>query len=160
MSKAKRIPLVPPGNNPVIPRLETAPAECEDDDQPEKIPAESPRPEPPAQNDPILVPASERLKANITGKGHVPIHLAILLGPDPDPADYLTNHLEVRLLTAAQRIGLRRLWSGLDAAGVRLANDKRPARAGDAIRWLLEQIAVAGQISEASGAAAEKSAPD
>lgn len=95
-------------------------------------------------------PDAGRIGKETKGTGQVVIRVP--LGPEPSPADYLSNHLEVRLLTPAQRLGLRLLCRGVDAAGLRLANGKRPSRAGDSIRWLLEQIAAAGDISGRSGA--------
>jgi hypothetical protein len=90
------------------------------------------------------------------------LRITLPIGPMPG-VGHVTNHIEVRLLSLAQRLAFRRFWRGLDAAGHRLANGKRINRPPDAIRWLLEQIAAAADcsaISEASGAAAEKSAPD
>ncbi len=80
------------------------------------------------------------------------VFVELSLGPKPGPDDYMTDHLEVRLLTPQQRLGLRHLWTGADAAGLRLEDGRRLARPGDAIRWLLEQIAAAGQLSDGSGA--------
>jgi hypothetical protein len=52
---------------------------------------------------------------------------------------YISCHLDVRL-TRRQGDTIRRIQLGLDAAGARLANNRRVVTQADAIRWLLEEI--------------------
>jgi len=62
---------------------------------------------------------------------------------------YISTHVDAQL-SHQQGLALRRLHLGLDAAGAKLANDRRVASAADAVRWLLEQV---GARDQGSGAA-------
>lgn len=75
--------------------------------------------------------------------------IEIPIGPPPPDGSYITNHVEARL-SHTQALGLRRLWYGYDGLGSRLADGRRVQSNADAVRLLLEQIAVAaeGAISE------------
>ncbi|MGA2032317.1 MAG: hypothetical protein ABSG68_08690 [Thermoguttaceae bacterium] len=70
--------------------------------------------------------------------GLLTIHVP--LGALPDPPGYLPKHIEVNNLSMAQRLSLRRMLAGLDAAGARLANSRRVTTTPDVLRWLLEQL--------------------
>jgi hypothetical protein len=55
-------------------------------------------------------------------------------------SEYLSNHVESRLKGDHQKRVFRRLFRGLQEQGAK-TNDGRPVtRAGDVVRWLLDQV--------------------
>ena len=55
-------------------------------------------------------------------------------------SEYLSNHVESRLKGEHQKRVFRRLFRGLQERGAK-TNDGRPVtRAGDVVRWLLDQV--------------------
>ena len=71
--------------------------------------------------------------------------IAVPLSEVP-PGGYMTNHVEVRL-SHDQTYALRGLFYGLREAGECLAGGKPIASNADVVRWLLEQVAAAGNES-------------
>jgi len=55
--------------------------------------------------------------------------------------EYLSTHVEARLRTREQRLAMKRLLRGLQKAGAKTKDGRPVQRLGEAIRWLLEQVA-------------------
>jgi len=64
---------------------------------------------------------------------------------------YCARHVDVQL-SGAQPETLRRIVDGLDASQARLKNGKRVTTPAEAVRWLIEQVEVQSDESEASEA--------
>jgi hypothetical protein len=57
-----------------------------------------------------------------------------------DPTEYCTRHIESRLNTEQQRQTFKRLYRGLQQQGKTLLNGRPVNRAGDVLRWIMEQV--------------------
>lgn len=72
--------------------------------------------------------------------------IEIPIGP-VDPRAYRSTHLDVSRLTPQQSHGLRRVQNGLDLTRAVLDSGRRVTTPADAIRWLLEQIAISPSVA-------------
>ena len=54
--------------------------------------------------------------------------------------EYLSRHVESRLKTREQQQNMKRLVRGLQQSGAATKNGRPVQRAGEVIRWLMEQI--------------------
>ncbi|MBI2424183.1 MAG: hypothetical protein HYV27_15235 [Candidatus Hydrogenedentes bacterium] len=81
---------------------------------------------------------------------------------------YVSGHVEVQLRTREQKLALKRVTVALKESGARLVNGRVVDNGGDAIRWLLEQLAGVGvsapvvtwaDAAEAAPPASPQSAP-
>ena len=70
------------------------------------------------------------------------VSIEVELGPKP-AGIYVSRHVEVRL-EGAQAETLRKVFDGLALSAARLGNGRYVSSVPDAIRWLLEEIARAG----------------
>lgn len=97
----------------------------------------------------IHVAAGTELEPNVTAlpaeTSHLGHYLAIPL-PEAGPVDngYCARHMHLEL-TFQQAQAARSLFQALDGRQDRLANGRVVASSADAIRWLLEQIAVGNE---------------
>ena len=57
-----------------------------------------------------------------------------------DSNEYLSSHVEARLKTLGQRMAMKRMLRGLQNSGAKTKDGRPVQRAGEAIRWLMEQI--------------------
>ena len=92
--------------------------------------------------------------SKIETTGDVTLSAPLLLGK----SGYRQVHLDLQI-NAQQSAALRALYDGLDERGERLANGSRVRHACDAVRWLLEQLAVRWRLTPRGASMAKKRKP-
>ena len=81
--------------------------------------------------------ASEQLREHYAG---LVVLIEVPLGPPPGDEESCPRHVDLQLRSAYNRAAMRRLLTGLDLSGARLADGNRVTTYVQALIWLLEQL--------------------